>query len=96
MFVINVTFFSSDNPETIPDLFPRQSKADEDYDRFAFDLNPESQTLTTNQIEHKINGEETEISNFAKVQPHNKTDPASEQIYKTPVPADPGHLYFTG
>jgi hypothetical protein len=77
-------------------MFPRQSKAD-DYDGFPFDLIPESQTLrTTQQIEQKINGEETEISNFANVQPHDRTDPASEQIYKTPVSADPGHLYFTG
>lgn len=87
----------SDNPEIIPNLFPRQSKADEDYDRFAFDPNPESQTLrTTQQIEQKINGEETEVSNFAKLQPHDETDPASEHIHKTPVSADPGHLYFTG
>ena len=87
----------SDNPEIIPNLFPRQSKADEDYDRSAIDLNPESQTLgTTQQIEQKTNEEETEISNFVKLQPHDKTDPASDQIYKTPVSADPGHLYFTG
>jgi len=60
-------------------------------------MNPESQTLrTTQQIEQKINGEDTEILNFAKLEPHDKTEPASEQIYKTPISADPGHLYFTG
>jgi hypothetical protein len=81
----------------MPNLFPRQSKADDDFDRFPYDVNPESQTLrTTQQIEQKINGEETVISNFAKVQPHDITEPTSEQIYKTPVSADPGHLYFTG
>jgi hypothetical protein len=51
---------------------------------------------TTQQIEEKINGEETENSDFANVQPQEETDPANEHIYKTPVSADPGHLYFTG
>lgn len=86
----------TDNPDIIQHLFPRQSKSDEDYDRFAFDLNPESQTLrTTQQTEQKTNEEESEVSNSAKLQQHDGTDPASEQIYKTPVSADPGHLYFT-
>lgn len=86
----------TDNPEITPDLFPRQSKADDDFDRFPYDVNPESETLrTTQQIEQKTNGEETVISNFAKVQPHDITEPTSEQIYKIPVSADPGHLYFT-
>lgn len=86
----------TDNPDKIPNLFPRQSKADEDFDRFVFDVNPESQTpRTSQQLEQKINGEETENSNVSKVQPYDGTEPASEQIYKTPVSADPGHLYFT-
>lgn len=92
-----VLFFFPDNPDKIPNLFLRQSKADEEFDKSAFELNRESETQrTTQQLEEKINEEETENSNFSNVQPYDGKEPASEQIYKTPVSADPGHLYFTG
>jgi hypothetical protein len=95
--------FFPDNLNVIQHLFPRQSKSDEDYnDRFAFDLNPESQTVKTpQQTGQKTNGEEAEIeaSDLAKVPSSEETDPSSYQLYKTPVPADPDNksdLYFIG
>jgi hypothetical protein len=81
----------------MPQLFPRQSKSDEDYERFAFGLNPEPQTVRpTQQIEQKTSEDETEVPDLAEEQPQDGMYSASEQIYKTPVSADPGHLYFTG
>lgn len=95
--------FFADNLDVIQHLFPRQSKSDEDYnDRFSVDLNPESQTVRTpQQAGQKTSGEEADIedSSLEKVPSSEETGPASYQLYKTPVPADPddkSDLYFIG
>jgi hypothetical protein len=99
--VLNVTLLLfTDNTDIIPNLFPRQSMSDEDYDRFTFDLNPEYPTLRTRpQTEQKTNDEETEAYNSVNAQSPEESAPAIYELYKTPVSADSddkSDLYFIG
>jgi hypothetical protein len=102
-FMLYIMLFFPDNLDVMQHLFPRQSKSDEDYnERFAFDLNPESQTVRTpQQAGQKTSAQKAEIgtSSLDKVSSSEETDPSSYQLYKTPVPADPddkSDLYFIG
>jgi hypothetical protein len=99
----NVSYlFFSENLNVIQHLFPRQSKSDEDYDRFAFDLSPEPQTTRTpGQAEEKTSVEKAEVeaSDLVRVPTSDETDPSNYQLYKSRVPADPddkSDLYFIG
>lgn len=89
-----------DSTDGIPNLFPRQSVPDEDYDGSVFDLNPVSQTLRTpQQTEHKADHDELKASNSLKPQLPEETAPANYQLYKTPVQAEPddkSDVYFIG
>jgi hypothetical protein len=89
-----------DNPDGIPNVFPRQSSLDEGNDGSAFDLNPESQTLRMpQQTGQERNDDDSEASNFTKAESPKETAPAGHQVYKTPVQAEPddkSDMYFIG
>jgi hypothetical protein len=80
-----------DNLHVIPQVFPRQSKSREDYDRFALDPNPEHQILeTSQQAEQETSNERAEIetSNFAKAYLADETSPENDHPLKITVPTD--------
>ncbi|XP_069696435.1 neural proliferation differentiation and control protein 1 isoform X2 [Periplaneta americana] len=72
----------TDNPDSAPNVFSRQSKSDEDYEvESTAELNPESQTLKTS------------VENESRTP---EAAPVTYRVYKTPVPvdADNSDLYF--
>jgi hypothetical protein len=74
--------------------------SDEDSNRSAFDLNPESQTLRTSEQTGQKNIDDMIVApNFAKAQALIEAASARNQLHKAPVPADPddkSDLYFIG
>jgi hypothetical protein len=80
-----------DSVNSNPQLFPRVTESDEDYERFALEPNPKHQILETQQAEEKTSnkGAEIEASNLDESYSSEETDPESYNPCNNTVPADP-------